>query len=44
MEGRNKMHTLQLRLKYLKGRIKKWNNEEFRNIEKEQETVQIKMK
>jgi len=32
MEGRNQMHTLQLRLKDLKGRIKKWNREEFGNI------------
>ena len=32
IEGRNKMHTFQLRLKYLKGRIKNWNKEEFGNI------------
>jgi len=44
MEGRNKMHTLQLRLKDLKGKIKKWNREEFGNIQKEQETLQINMK
>lgn len=44
MEGRNKMHTLQPRLKALKGRIKKCNGEEFGNIQKEQETLLIKMK
>jgi len=44
MEGRNQMHTFQLRLKDLKGRIKKWNKEEFGNIQKEQEILQIKMK
>lgn len=44
MEGRNQIHTLQLRLKDLKGRRKKWNREEFGNIQKEQETLQINMK
>lgn len=35
VEGRNKMHTFQIRLKDLKGKIKKWNKEEFGNIKKE---------
>lgn len=39
MEERTKMHTLQLRLKDLKGKIKKWNREEFGNIQKEQEML-----
>ena len=30
--GRNHMHTFQLRLKDLKGKIKKWKKEEFGNI------------
>lgn len=42
IEGRNKMHTLQLKLKDLKGRVKKQNKEEFGNIRKEQEMLQIK--
>eukprot|EP00253_Pinus_taeda_P026164 PITA_26164 len=44
------MHTFQLKLKELKGRIKKWNKEEFGNImedkqklEKEMESLQQKM-
>lgn len=44
------MHTFQLKLKELKGRIKKWNKEEFGNImeekqklEKEMETIQQKI-
>jgi len=44
IKGRNKMHTLQLRLKELKGKIKKWNKEEFGNIQKYQEKLQIDMK
>ena len=39
MEGRNKMHTFQIRLKDLKGKIKKWNGEEFGNIQKEKEKL-----
>jgi len=38
------MHTFQLRLKYLKRKIKKWNKEEFGNIQKEQVIIQTKMK
>lgn len=44
MEEINKMHTLQLILKDLKGKIKKCNREEFGNIQKEQEMLQITMK
>lgn len=29
---KGKMHTFQLKLKELKGRIRKWNKEEFGNI------------
>jgi len=38
------MHTLQLRLKELKGKIKKWNREEFGNIQKDQEKLQLDMR
>ena len=44
------MHTFQLKLKELKGKIKKWNKEEFSNImeekqklEKEMEAIQQKI-
>ena len=33
MEGQNKMHTFQRRLKYIKGKINEWNREEFGNIQ-----------
>lgn len=39
MEGRNKMNTFQIRLKDLKGKVKKWNREEFGNIQKERKTT-----
>lgn len=32
-EGRSKMHSFQLRLKEIKSKIKKWNKEEFGNIQ-----------
>lgn len=38
------MHTLQSRLKELKSKIKNWNREEFGNIQKGQEQLQIEMK
>lgn len=44
MEGRNKMHTFQIRLKDLKGKIKKWNREEFGNTQEEKEILQARMK
>ena len=31
-KGKGKMHTFQPKLKELKGKIKKWNKEEFGNI------------
>ena len=34
-EGHNKMHSFQLRLKEIKSKIKKWNKEEFCNIQQE---------
>lgn len=49
-EGKGRMHTFQLKLKELKGKIKKWNKEEFGNIledkqklEGEMESIQQKM-
>lgn len=32
VQGTRKMHTFQLKLKELKGKIKRWNKEEFGNI------------
>jgi len=43
-EGRNLMHTFQLGLKDLKGKIKKWNKDEFGNIHQAQELIQVKIK
>lgn len=43
-KGKNKMHTLQLRLKELEGKIKNWNREEFGNIQKDQEKLQLDMR
>ena len=34
-QGRNHMHTFQLKLKELKKKIKKWNQEGFGNIMKD---------
>eukprot|EP00253_Pinus_taeda_P009631 PITA_09631 len=49
-QGRCRMHTFQLKLKSLKGQIKRWNKEEFGNIledkqklEKEMEDIQQKI-
>lgn len=41
--GRNKMHTFQLKLKELKGKIKRWNKEEFGNIGKDKQRLEQKM-
>jgi len=41
--GRSKMQTFQLKLKELRGKIKKWNKEEFRDIFKEQQRLEQKM-
>lgn len=38
------MHTLQLRHKELKRKLKTWNKEEFGNIHKDKEQLQIAMK
>ena len=43
-EGRNLIHTFQLRLKELKGKIKKLNKDEFSNIHHEHELIQVKMR
>lgn len=50
VQGRGQMQTFQLKLKELKGKIKKWNKEEFGNIfedkqklEGEMESIQQKM-
>lgn len=38
------MHTFQLHLKELKEKIKKWNKEEFGNVQQEQEMLQENMR
>jgi len=50
VKGKGKMHTIQLKLKEIKGKIKKWNREEFGNImeakqklEREMEEIQQKI-
>eukprot|EP00253_Pinus_taeda_P033211 PITA_33211 len=42
-EGHNKMHSFQLRLKGIKNKIKKWNREEFGNIQHEQGKLQSRL-
>lgn len=42
-QGRGKMYTLQLKLKELKGKIKKWNKEEFGNIMEEKQKLEGEM-
>lgn len=42
-QGRGKMHTFQLKLKELKGKIKKWNKEEFGNIMEEKQKLEGEM-
>ena len=37
------MHTFQLKLKELKGKIKKWNKEEFGNIPEEKHKLEKEM-
>lgn len=41
--GRSKMQAFQLKLKELRGKIKKWNKEEFGDIFKEQQRLEHKM-
>jgi len=43
VQGKGKMHTFQLKLKELKGRIKKWNKEEFGNIMEEKQKLEEEM-
>jgi len=43
MEGREKMHTFQIRFKDIRGKIRKWNREEFGNIQKEKGKLQSRM-
>eukprot|EP00253_Pinus_taeda_P004972 PITA_04972 len=42
-QGKGKMHTFQLKLKELKGKIKQWNNEEFGNILEEKQKLEGEM-
>eukprot|EP00253_Pinus_taeda_P026041 PITA_26041 len=42
-QGKGKMHTFQLKLKELKGKIKKWNKEEFGNILEEKQKLEGEM-
>lgn len=43
VQGKRKMHTFQLKLKELKGKIKKWNKEEFGNILEEKQKLEGEM-
>ena len=43
MQGKGKMHMFQLKLKELKGRIKKWNKEEFGNIMEDKRKLEGEM-
>lgn len=43
VKGKGKMHTFQLKLKELKGKIKKWNREEFWNIMEEKQRLEQEM-
>ena len=42
-KGKGKMHTFQLKLKELKGKIKKWNKDEFGNIMEEKQKLEKEM-
>eukprot|EP00253_Pinus_taeda_P033060 PITA_33060 len=42
-QGKGKMHTFQLKLKEVKGKIKKWNKEEFGNILEEKQKLEREM-
>lgn len=42
-EGCSKMHSFQLRLNEIKRKIKKWNKEEFDNIQQEQGKLQSRL-
>eukprot|EP00253_Pinus_taeda_P003926 PITA_03926 len=43
VKGKGKMHTIQLKLKEIKGKIKKWNKEEFGNIMEERQKLEKEM-
>jgi len=43
VQGKGRMHTFQLKLKELKGKIKKWNKEEFGNIMEEKQKLEREM-
>eukprot|EP00253_Pinus_taeda_P035907 PITA_35907 len=43
VKGKGKMHTIQLKLKEIKGKIKKWNKEEFGNIMEEKQKLEREM-
>ena len=43
VQGKGRMHTFQLKLKELKGKIKKWNKEEFGNIREEKKKLEREM-
>lgn len=43
IQGKGKIHTFQLKLKELKGKIKKWNKEEFGNIMEEKQKLEQEM-
>eukprot|EP00253_Pinus_taeda_P014645 PITA_14645 len=42
-EGRCRMHTFQLKLKEMKGQIKRWNKEEFGNILEDKQKLEKEM-
>eukprot|EP00253_Pinus_taeda_P031484 PITA_31484 len=43
VRGKGKMHTFQLKLKEIKGKIRKWNREEFRHIMEEKQKLEKEM-
>jgi len=43
VKGKGKIHTIQLKLKEIKGKIKKWNKEEFGNIMEEKQKLEKEM-
>lgn len=43
VKGKGKMHTIQLKLKEIKCKIKKWNKEEFGNIMEEKQKLEKEM-
>eukprot|EP00253_Pinus_taeda_P015690 PITA_15690 len=43
VKGKGKMHTFQLKLKEIKGKIRKWNREEFGHIMEEKQKLEKEM-